>query len=132
MTQQTKLVGAKNINGMGRIFEELECWKASRLLAKTIYGLSNQGKLKYDLTIKLQLKNAAASIVDNVSEGFARLHDRETIRFLKRSQRSATEVKNILYVLEDRAYFETTTLNKIHVQVDETRQLITDLHRTID
>lgn len=117
---------------MLRIFEELECWKASRLLAKAICGLSNRGELKHDLVIKQQLKKAASSIVDNVSEAFARLHDRETIRFLNRSQRSAVEVKNILYVLEDRAYFESTTLKKIHVQVEETRQRITHLNQTIE
>jgi four helix bundle protein len=82
-------------------FEDLDIWKSSRLIVKNVY--SDFSGLK-DYSFKDQICRAAISIMNNISEGFARGGNKEFIQFLKVARGSAAEVKNMYYIASDLSY----------------------------
>ncbi|TAG50619.1 MAG: four helix bundle protein [Cytophagales bacterium] len=104
-------------------FEDLNCWKEARILSKMIFKLAQNTKLEKDFGTRNQLTRAAISIMNNIAEGFGRYHHKEFIRFLDFSQSSASEVKSMLYLLEDIEYASYEELKLIHLQLDKTKNL---------
>jgi four helix bundle protein len=86
---------------MGKIrqFEDLDIWKEATAIAIEIYLISETGKLKNDFGMKDQIRRAAMSISDNISEGFEYENNKDFIRFLRYSKGSAGELRNKLFVL---------------------------------
>ncbi len=82
-------------------FEELDIWKSSRQLVSNVY--SDFSGLK-DYSFKDQICRAAISIMNNISEGFARGGNKEFAQFLKIARGSAAEVKNMYYIASDLSY----------------------------
>jgi four helix bundle protein len=82
-------------------FEDLEIWKASRILTTQVYKdfMTNR-----DFGFKDQIQRAAVSIMNNIAEGFCRQTEREKINFLNFAKGSAGEIKNMYYVAEDLQY----------------------------
>ena len=109
-------------------FEDLDCWKESRILVKNIYSNLNQNNI-IDYDTKSQLRRATLSIMNNIAEGFGRYSNKEFIRFLEYSSSSAAEVKSMIYVLEDLNYSDAKYLKEIHNQIDKTRKLVLGLIR---
>lgn len=52
--------------------EDLKCWQAARKLAKEIYLMIEEGKLKNDFDTRSQIKRAVLSNMNNIAEGFGR------------------------------------------------------------
>lgn len=93
---------------MGKIkqFEDLDIWKEATDIAIEIYLLSEKGKLKNDFGMKDQIRRAAMSISDNISEGFEYESNLQFIRFLRYSKGSSGELRNKLYVLYKADFIE--------------------------
>jgi four helix bundle protein len=79
--------------------ENLDIWKEVTNIAIEIYLISEKGKLKNDFGMKDQIRRAAMSISDNISEGFEYESNIQFVRFLRYSKGSAGELRNKLYVL---------------------------------
>jgi four helix bundle protein len=63
---------------------------------------------------------AAISVMFNISEGFLRRRDRETLQFLRYSFASNGELKSGYYAAEDRSYLtpaETTALIELNESI---------------
>ncbi len=82
-------------------FEDLESWQLSRVLVKDIYLFMNELEMKKEYELKSQLKRAALSIMNNIAEGFGRYHRKDFVKFLDYSSGSASEVKSMMYLMED-------------------------------
>lgn len=99
---------------MGTInnFEDLEIWKSSRNFCQLIYQncLQNEKFLNHD---KLQIDRTAASIMDNIAEGFEREGNREFVNFLTISKGSTGEVRSLLIRAYDRQYLDSETFIKL-------------------
>lgn len=104
-------------------FEDLNCWKEARILSKMIFKLAQSSKLEKDFGTRNQLTRATISIMNNIAEGFGRYYPKEFIRFLDFSQSSASEVKSMLYLLEDIEYASVEELKEVHLQLDKTKNL---------
>ena len=105
-------------------FEDLDCWNAARQLVKLVYDVGETGKLSKDFETRSQIKRAALSSMNNIAEGFSRYSRKEFIWYLNISQSSASEVKSMLYVMEDLNYETKDKPQNIHDQIDKTRNLI--------
>jgi four helix bundle protein len=84
-------------------FEDLEIWKSARGLAKEIYRLTSDQKLK-DFRFRDQIRSAAVSIMSNIAEGYERSGNQEFVQFLYIAKGSCGEVRSQLYVAADQAY----------------------------
>lgn len=104
-------------------FEDLECWKAARLLVKAVYECSQTGELSKDWDTKSQIKRAALSVMNNIAEGFGRFGEKDSLRFYDIAKASAYEVKSMLYVLEDVGYLPNDQLSQLRKLTDSTLNL---------
>ena len=110
-------------------FEELKCWKASRILVNYVFDLFELPELKTDYTLKNQLERAALSVMNNIAEGFGRYHRPEFIRFLNLSASSCCEVKSMSYILHDRKKIDNSTLNIFQTKIEKPYALTLGLIR---
>lgn len=72
---------AKNMAKIER-FEDLDCWKAARVLVSSTYKLTYEGPVTKDFNFIDQVRSAALSVMSNIAEGFGG-SDREFINFLR-------------------------------------------------
>lgn len=108
-------------------FEDLNCWKTSRILVKEVYKISNQGEFKRDFGLRDQMQRASVSIMTNIAEGFARYNTKDSIRFLNYSQSSASEVRSLLYVAEDLEYISPEKASDLRNQSIECKKMVLSL-----
>ena len=75
--------------------ENLEVWKRSSNLSVNIYNYFKDLK---DFSFKDQITRSSLSIPSNIAEGFERISDKETIRFIDISKGSIAELKTQIYI----------------------------------
>ena len=97
-------------------FEDLQVWQDSRILVKSIYQLTSDGKFSKDFGLREQIQRASVSIMNNIAEGFERNNNKEYIKFLGYSKGSAGEVRSMLYVATDLGYISQDSFN-VHYQM---------------
>ena len=81
-----------------------------------------------------QLKKASLSSMNNISEGFARYHKKDSIHFYDISSRvlGTAEVKSMSYMLEDTEYLEPDDIKELREKTEKTRNLTLGLIRYVD
>ena len=108
-------------------FEDLRCWKKAREMTSDVYDLTESSDLSTDYRLRDQLTGAAVSTMSNISEGFARYHKKDFIRFLDYAQSSAAEVKSLLYVALDQNYGAPERIKDIQKQSEASQRMILSL-----
>jgi len=105
-------------------FEDIEAWKEARRLVNLIYNISEKREFAKDFSLKNQIRNASASIMSNIAEGFDRSSDREFIQFLVIARASASEVKSQLHIALDRGYIDHSDFETIFEHANSVANLI--------
>ena len=94
-------------------FEDLEIWQEARRLAKEIYILSEETKLKTDFKLKEQIKGSSGSVMDNIAEGFERDGNLEFRQFLSIAKGSSGESRSQIYRLYDYGIIDEEKFNEL-------------------
>jgi len=102
-------------------FEDIKAWQLARTLVREIYAISAKGPFAKDFGLKDQIRRAAGSVMHNIAEGFDSGSRAEFARFLRYSQRSATEVMSQLYIALDQGYLTQEQFNSLLKLASETR-----------
>ena len=84
-------------------FEDLRVWQAAKQQCDQVWALLQRPALRSDPGLVDQLSRASTSVVFNVTEGFLRRRDKETMQFLRYAMASNGELKAAYYVAEGRA-----------------------------
>ena len=109
-------------------FEDLEAWKAARVLASLVYDMARQARdTGRDYRFRDQITAAAVSVMSNIAEGFSRRTDREFAQFLFISKGSCAEVQSLLYVALDQNYTNKASFQKIYAQAESVARLTSGL-----
>ena len=87
--------GAKN-------FEELRVWRAAREFKNAVYRLADTESFRREARLRDQLREAAASAVSHISEGYARFEPADQARFMRMAKASLVECQNHLIDAVDR------------------------------
>lgn len=106
-------------------FEDIEAWKKSRQLVKSIYHVTSKGSFAKDHSLGDQIRRASISVMSNIAEGYARQTGREFIQFLYIALGSAAEVQSQLYIARDLRYLSQEEFDKIYGLASESAKLIT-------
>ena len=95
-------------------FEDIEGWQIGRELTGRIYEVTKRGNFAKDFGLKDQIQRASGSVMHNIAEGFDGGSNAEFIRFLRYSQRSASEVQSQLYVALDQNYLSQSEFDELY------------------
>jgi four helix bundle protein len=104
-------------------FEDLLCWQAGRKLVKFVYLICETVPLNKDFETKGQLKHAALTVMNNIAEGFGRIHKRDSLRFYDYSVSSCDELQSMTYVLEDMDYLSIEKINEMRTLISNAKNL---------
>ena len=110
-----------------RRFEDIEAWRAARLLTNGIYDSTDSGEFGRDFAFKNQIRRAAVSIVSNIAEGYERDGDREFIQFLFVAKGSCGEVRAQLYLAHYRRYLDDARFQELFNRTLEVSRMIDGL-----
>lgn len=110
-------------------FEDLESWKLSRVLVKDIYLFMNELEMKMEYELRSQLKRAALSIMNNIAEGYGRYHRKDFVKFLDYSSGSSSEVKSMMYLMEDLELIKENQAEEFRNRIDVIQSKILGLIR---
>ena len=103
-----------------KTFEELEIWKLSRQFVLKIYKLTSKPAISKDFIFRDQIRRSAASVMDNIAEGFERDSRLEFINFLSIAKGSAGEVRSQLHRAFDLKY---TTEEHYEILINKLKDL---------
>ena len=87
--------GAKN-------FGDLRVWRAASEFKKGVYRLTETEPFRWESRLRDQLREAAASAVSHISEGYARFEPADQARFMRMAKASLVECQNHLIDAVDR------------------------------
>ena len=94
-------------------FEDLEIWKLSRVLCKSIYLITIQEPFSHDYKLRDQIRTSSGSIMDNIAEGFEREGNKELIQFLSIAKGSCGECRSQSYRAFDYQYIDQDVLDDL-------------------
>jgi len=105
-------------------FEDIQAWKAARVVGSQVYELSRTSELRRDFGLRDQMQRAAVSIMANIAEGFDSRSNQEFLRFLGYAYRTATELQSHLYVAMDQAYVDQEGFDTLYRQTAKVHRLL--------
>ena len=74
-----------------------------------------------------QMRRAAVSIPSNIAEGYGRLYDKETVKFLSNALGSASELETQLIISKDIGYLLIEDFQKLINQIEEIIRMLSAL-----
>lgn len=96
-------------------FEDLVIWKNAQELAMKVYILAEGNEfIKKDYSLKDQLKSAAISISDNISEGFEYNNNPDFHRFLRIAKGSCGEIRNKILFVKRMKFINDNKANELN------------------
>ncbi|HEV8131146.1 MAG TPA: four helix bundle protein [Acidobacteriota bacterium] len=107
-----------------QFFEEIEAWKKARVLANSIYDLTQKPRSARDFGLRDQIQRSTVSVMSNIAEGFESQSDRHFISYLFRAKASAAEVRSQIYLAFDRRYILRTEFEEAVKLALQTSRLI--------
>ena len=110
-------------------FEDLDAWKVARALTNEVYALCRREGLSRDYGLSDQLRRAAVSIMNNISEGWESLHTGDKTRFYDYARRSCGEVRSMSYILLDNKFITEPEQRALREQCIRSGMLVSGLLR---
>ena len=105
-------------------FEDIEAWKTSRELTRTIYALTEQGQFSKDFGLKNQIQRASVSVMSNIAEGFESRTQAQFLDYLGHAKASAGEVRCQLYIALDLKYLTQEQFKQVFDLADKSSRQI--------
>lgn len=108
-------------------FEDLEAWRVSREITKTIYTITSSENFFRDFGLRDQIRRTSVSVVSNIAEGFERDGNKEFLNFLSIAKGSSGEVRSQLYVALDQNYISENEFDLIYGRSVENSRILSGL-----
>ncbi len=113
-------------------FKDLEIWRRSVQLTEEIYKITNNFPKEEIYGLTSQIKRASVSIPSNISEGFARLYNREYRQFLYISLGSCAELTTQITIASRLNYLDENESSKILKEIEEISKMIMSLIKKLN
>ena len=113
-------------------FRELSVWKKSLELAKEVYNLSKKLPPEELYALSSQMRRAAVSIPSNISEGQARVSNKEFLHFLSIARGSKAEIQTQLILAVEIGYLEEAEIVKAMDLAEEVGKMLYALMKSLD
>ncbi|MEJ1222586.1 four helix bundle protein [Sediminicola sp. 1XM1-17] len=103
---------------------ELEVWKESRKLVKTLYQITSSFPQMEVYGLTAQMRRSAVSIPSNIAEGCGRKTSADTVHFLHISRGSLYELETQIYLALDQEYMDEEGTASILTQIETNKKLL--------
>ncbi len=100
-----------------RDFRKLEIWKDSHKMALRVYQITRQYPSDEKFGLISQMRNSAAAVPTNISEGCGRSTEKELARFCDIAMGSASELEYQFILSNDLGYINEETFNDIETEL---------------
>ena len=107
--------------------KDLIVWQKSMDHVAAIYVATKAFPKEELFGIVSQMRRAAVSIPSNIAEGYGRLYDRETVKFLSNALGSASELETQLIISKDLGYLLIEDFQKLISQIEEIIRMLSAL-----
>ena len=107
--------------------KNLIVWQKSMELVAAIYVATKTFPKDELFGIVLQMRRAAVSIPSNIAEGYGRVYDKETVKFLSIALGSASELETQLIISKDLDYLAIQEAQQLIGQIEEIIRMLTAL-----
>jgi four helix bundle protein len=94
-------------------FEDLECYKMAREFRKSMYAVTRRLPDFEKFELASQIRRAAVSLTNNISEGHGRFHFLDQIKFMLQARGSLQELMDDLNVCKDEEYLSAGEVSKL-------------------
>jgi four helix bundle protein len=111
-----------------RNHEDMVAWQLCRDLKDRIYALTAAGPAWRDLKFRHQIRDAACSAMDRLSEGFYRYYSRDFARFCSMTRGSLGEIKNQVRHGQSQKYWTPSEFNELWSLTRRAMAATTNLH----
>ena len=105
-------------------YTDLDVWKESRKLAKSIYDLTKDFPKDEIFGLTNQIRRCAISVPSNIAEGCGRSTAKDTIHFLFIARGSLYEIETQIYLASDLRYLADENLTFILNQIMLCKKLL--------
>lgn len=112
-------------------FQDLEIWKLAIEIADELFNIADELEKKHLFRFAEQLRGAAMSISNNISEGSGSEWKKEFKNFLNIARRSSFECANILILLNRRKILTDDTVEDLLDKLDKECRMITNFKKTL-
>jgi four helix bundle protein len=120
-------------SGMGVYrFEDLRVWQAAKRQCDRVGELITRPEFRRDAELSDQMNAAAISVMFNISEGFLRRRDPETLQFLRYAFASNGELKSGYYAATGRTYLPDTEAADLIVINESVAKMLRRWMSTLD
>lgn len=110
-----------------RSYRDLEVWKRSMALVKSVYTLSGAFPADERFGLTSQLRRSAVSIPSNIAEGRARKSTKDFLRFLNIAYGSLAEIETQLLLSKDMAFAPASEVDALLNETAEIARMINGL-----
>lgn len=115
-----------------RSFKDLEIWRRSIKLVEDVYAATRSFPKEETYALTSQLRRSAVSIPSNISEGFARFHNKEYRQFLYMSLGSCAELTTQLIIASRVKYIGKDKADKLLDAIDEISKMTMGLIKKLN
>src|SRR5882672_9424579 len=123
-TNYSKPASAAASQQQFRTFEDLETYQVAREFRKAMYQVNRRLPSFEKFELGSQIRRAAVSLTNNISEGHGRFHYLEQIKFCLNSRGSLEELLDDLNICEDESYLPITEIAPLKQQGWRVHQLL--------
>jgi four helix bundle protein len=107
-----------------RDFHELNIWKESRILVKTIYEVTKIFPKEEKFGLSNQIQRAVVSIPSNIAEGFDRNSNKDMKQFMMVARGSLAEVYTQLTLATDLGYLTDKKFEEVELEIIKLRKMM--------
>ena len=115
-----------------RSFKDLKIWKKGIELVEDVYAATGTFPKQETYVLTSQLRRAAVSIPSNISEGFARLHNKEYRQFLYVSLGSCAELTTQVIIAAHLKYIGDAEADVLLRNIDEISKMTMGLIKKLN
>ena len=112
--------------------KDLIVWQKSMEHVSAIYVATRDFPKEEIFGIVSQMRRAAVSIPSNIAEGYGRLYDKETAKFLSNAIGSASELETQLIISKNLGYMQPETSQQLIAQIEEIIRMLAALIKTVN
>jgi len=122
----------EKVTGKIKSFKDLKIWQKGIRLVEDVYNASRGFPKEEIYGLQSQMRRSAVSIPSNISEGFARLHNREYRNFLYISLGSCAELATQIIIASRLKYIADTKAETMLAAIDELSRMTMSLIKKLN